>query len=116
MPFLRYLLQDPLDSLVLGRAAVVPVKVPRPERLAWHKMLVSTLRRQESHKRGKDLVQAAVLVAALAEREAGALEDAYAALPRSVRKNVRTAAGEVLKEVTKHGHQQAIDLISELLK
>jgi hypothetical protein len=116
MPYLRYLLQDPLDSVVLGRSAVTPVKVPRPERLAWHKMLVSTLRRRESHKRGKDLAQAAVLVAALALRETGALEAAFSALPRSVRKNVREAGGEVLGEVTRHGHVQAVDLLSELLR
>lgn len=116
MPYLRYLLQGPIESIVLGRAAVIPVKVPRPERLAWHKMLVSTLRRQESHKRGKDLAQAAVLVAVLAEREPGALEDAFAAIPRSVRKNVRRAATEVLGDLTRHGHEQAIDLLSELLR
>lgn len=116
MPYLRYLLQEPLDSLVLGRSAVIPVKVPRPERLAWHKMLVSTLRRHESHKRGKDLAQAAVLVAVLAEREPGALETAFASIPRSVRRNVRTAASEVLTDVTRHGHQQAVDLLSELLR
>lgn len=116
MPYLRYLLQQPLDGVVLGRSAVIPVKVPRPERLAWHKMLVSTLRRRESHKRGKDLAQAAVLVAVLAEREAGALETAFAAIPRSVRKNVRAAGSEVLTEVTRHGHAQAVDLLSELLR
>jgi hypothetical protein len=116
MPYLRYLLQEPLDSVILGRSAVVPVKVPRPERLAWHKMLVSTLRRRESHKRGKDLAQASVLVAALAEREAGALEDAFAALPRSVRKNVRTSGAEMLEDLTRHGHQQAVELLTELLR
>jgi hypothetical protein len=116
MPYLRYLLQEPLDSVVLGRSAVIPVKVPRPERLAWHKMLVSTLRRRESHKRGKDLAQAAVLVSVLAEREPGALEDAFAAVPRSVRKNVRTASAAVLDDLTRHGHEQAVAFVKELLK
>ena len=36
LPYLRYLLQEPLQTVVLGRQAVIPVNVPRPERLAWH--------------------------------------------------------------------------------
>jgi hypothetical protein len=116
MPYLRYLLHEPIESIVIGRSAVIPVKVPRPERLAWHKMLVSTLRRRESHKRGKDVAQAAVLVAVLAQREPGALEEAYEAVPRSVRKNVRAASVEVVAELTKHAHAQAVDLLSELLR
>ena len=38
---LEYLLKQPIEAVVPGREGVVAVRVPRPERFAWHKMLVS---------------------------------------------------------------------------
>lgn len=116
LPYLRYLLQEPIETVVLGRSTVVPVSVPRPERLAWHKMLVSELRERLSDKKPKDVEQASVLVAVLAEREPGALEDAWAALPRSARKPTKAAAARVLARLDAAGHERASDLLRELLR
>ncbi len=116
LPYLRYLLQEPLETVVLGRSAVIPVNVPRPERLAWHKMLVSELRDRLSDKKPKDVEQASVLVAVLAEREPGALEDAWAALPRSARKPTKAAAARVLARLEEARHERASDLLRELLR
>jgi hypothetical protein len=116
LPFLRYLLSAPLDSVVLGRSAVVPVKVPRPERLAWHKMLVSALRDRTGDKRAKDLAQAAVLFAVVAEREQGALEEAFSELPPSARPRTRLAAKLVLAHLEEAGCARAATLMTELLR
>lgn len=116
LPFFRYLLQERLETVVIGRSAVIPVNVPRPERLAWHKMLVSELRDQMSDKKGKDLEQAAVLAAVLAEREPGALERAFAALPKKAAKLVSAAGAKVIPKLGAAGHSQAADVIAELLR
>src|SRR5262249_17888182 len=101
--------------VILGRSAVVPVKVPRPERLAWHKMLVSELRDRTSDKRAKDLEQAAVLFAVVAEREHGALEEAWRDLPRPARARAKTAAKIVVARLEGAGHAQATDLMRALV-
>jgi hypothetical protein len=115
LPYFRYVLQDPVDTVVLGRSAVIPVKVPRPERLAWHKMLVSELRHRTSDKKAKDVDQAAVLFAVVAEREPGALEEAFQELPRSARTKTKAAAEGVLSRLHTAGHERAADLMNELL-
>ncbi|HVH45781.1 MAG TPA: GSU2403 family nucleotidyltransferase fold protein [Labilithrix sp.] len=115
LPYLRYLLSEPIDSVVLGRSAVVPVKVPRPERLAWHKMLVSELRHRTSDKKAKDVLQAAVLFAIVAEREPGALEEALDDLPRTARGKTKAAAKVVLARLQEAGHERAADRMVDIL-
>lgn len=100
---------------MLGRSSVVPVHVPRPERLAWHKMLISELRARTSDKRLKDLEQAAVLFAVLAEREPSALGDAFRDLPSSVRRKTKTAARTVLARLEATRHERAHETLRELL-
>jgi hypothetical protein len=111
LPYLRYLLEEPLESVILGRSAVIPVRVPRPERLAWHKLLVSELRGQTRDKREKDVEQAAVLLAILAERESGALEGAFRDLPRSIRGATTSAAKNVVARLDRAGHGQAVEIV-----
>ena len=115
LPFLGYLLEDPEAAVVIGREALVPVNVPRPEAFAFHKMLVSELRRKDSDKREKDLAQAAVLFAVLAERAPASLEDAFAGLPRGSKEKTRRAARRVLLLLEDDGRARAIDLMKELL-
>lgn len=116
LPYFRYLLKEPLETIVLGRSAVVPVNVPRPERLAWHKMLVSALRNRSSDKKAKDLEQAAVLVAALAEREPSALEEAFHGLPASARKMTKVAAKTLLARLQEGPHERAVDVLRDVLR
>ncbi len=51
LPHLRYLVAETVEGLAMGRHGVVPGRIPRPERLALHKMLVSQLRAATSDKR-----------------------------------------------------------------
>lgn len=115
LPHLRYVLEEPIDTVILGRSSVVPVKVPRPERLAWHKMLVSELRGAANDKKAKDREQAAVLFAILTEQEPGALEAAFAEIPRPARRRTLAAARLVLDRLRETGHERAADLLQELL-
>lgn len=116
LPWLRYLVDKTMPAVVIGRSTMVPVNVPLPERLAFHKMLVSQLRRETSEKVSKDLEQAATLVAILAESAPDALESAFAKVPMRAREKTKRGGRRVLERLKKTQHQQAIDLLSELLR
>ena len=115
LPHLAYVLEAPIDAAVLGRESVVPVRVPRPEALAWHKMLVSQLRGATSDKKNKDVEQASVLFAVLAEDAPGALEDALAAVPRAARTQTLAGAKQVLRRLEASVHERAAELMKELV-
>jgi hypothetical protein len=83
LPYLAYLLGESQEVPLLSPHGVVLVRVPAPERLAVHKLLVSQLRGTASAKPEKDLRQAATLIEALAERFPNAVADALNALPKS---------------------------------
>jgi hypothetical protein len=112
LPFLAYLLDAPIDGVMLGREGVVPVKLPRPEAFAWHKMLVSELRGATREKRGKDLQQAAVIFSVLAEDAPSALAKAFEAIPRGGKSKVRIATKSVLELLNKANHERASELLT----
>jgi len=62
-----------------------------PERFAIHKLIVSRLRTGREAKSEKDVYQACVLCAALAESHPGAIESAVKDVPRRARKYLRLA-------------------------
>jgi hypothetical protein len=115
LPYLAYLLREPLVGVALGREGLVPVNVPRPEAFAWHKMLVSQLRGETRDKRAKDIEQAAVLVAVLAEDEPDALTAAFDALPRSARSATRAGAARVVSLLEKAGHTRGAEAVREVV-
>jgi hypothetical protein len=114
LPFLGYLLEDPMDTIVVGREAIVPVRVPCPERFAWHKALVSQLRNR-TDKRDKDLRQAASLFAVLSEDSPESVEEAFAKLPSRARAPAKRGARQALAILRTGPHPRAEDLVSELL-
>jgi len=76
--FLNYLIAEPLTVPLLYRDGAL-IQVPRPERYAVHKLIVSE-RRRESHERmkaRKDRAQAAFLIRVLAQEDPQALADAW---------------------------------------
>jgi hypothetical protein len=81
LPHLKYLLAESQLSVVIAREGCCAVRVPLPERFAIHKLIVSRLRSGRSARSEKDIHQAAVLCAALAETHPGAVEAAVAAVP-----------------------------------
>jgi len=115
LPWLRYLLQTPVPTVVIGRASMVPVNVPRAERLAWHKMLVSELRHETSEKRAKDIEQAAVLAAVLAQQAPESLEEAYRDVPSAAKVKTKRGARRVLARLEETGQEQAVAVMRDLL-
>jgi hypothetical protein len=87
LPYLHYLLAESQSAPLLAREGLCAVRVPLPERFAVHKLVVSRLRVERGAKSDKDVFQASVLAAVLAETHPGALESAVAALPRRARKH-----------------------------
>ena len=94
---------------------MVPVNLPRPERLAWHKMLVSQLRHDTSEKSSKDIEQAATLVAILATVAPESLIGAFRAVPRAAREKTRLGARRVVARLEQTTHQGALDLMRDIL-
>ena len=95
LPYLGYLLAESQSSALLARTGCCAVRVPVPERFAVHKLLVSQLRTGRQAKSARDLTQAAVLCAVLADTHSGALEAAVAAVPKRARMKYRAALDAV---------------------
>ncbi len=86
LPYLDFLLADFQTAALLAREGCCAVRVPLPERFAVHKLLVSRLRTGRAAKSAKDVLQACILCASLAESHPGAIADALAEIPRRARK------------------------------
>ncbi|HLI13465.1 MAG TPA: GSU2403 family nucleotidyltransferase fold protein [Alphaproteobacteria bacterium] len=77
LPFLNFLIADPIPAVALYRSGVL-VQIPRPERYAIHKLIVAQRRSGPARaKAAKDLAQAQALIAILVEDRPQALEEAY---------------------------------------
>ena len=75
--FLNFLLARPIPAVGLYRSGVL-VQIPRPEAFAIHKLIVADRREgRDAIKARKDLAQAALLVAVLAEDRPGELREAW---------------------------------------
>ncbi len=95
LPYLRYVLGENHTAAVLAREGICLVRVPTAERFAVHKLVVSQLRVGRSAKSDRDLQQAAVLLAVLAEHHPGAIESAVADLPVSARRYLAAGMAQV---------------------
>ena len=79
-----------------------------PERFAVHKLIVSRLRRGREAKSDKDVFQACVLAAALAESHPGAIESAARQFPVRTRKHLKQAL-EVARRYLAPVHPRALE-------
>lgn len=114
LPYFQYLLGESLEAALLSTQGVAAVRVPVPERLALHKLLVSRLRRAGSEKSAKDLRQAAVLIAAVGESFPGAIAEAYRRTPVSARSHIRKSLESIRASL--EPHPQAWEEISAAAK
>ena len=75
---LNYLIAEPLNAAAVYREGIL-LKIPRPERYAIHKLIVSSRRQDgpESLKARKDLLQAELLIEILSEDRPQDLAEAY---------------------------------------
>ncbi len=90
VPFYDYLLREPRQAVVLAGGHCVPVLLPAPERLLWHKLYASTTRSRSPAKAAKDLVQAATLAALLMEQDDTLLRSSLAGAPRPLKLAARS--------------------------
>ena len=107
VPFYDYLLSGPREACALAGGHCVPVKLPAPERLVWHKIYSSTNRSRSPEKAQKDLLQAATLAAVLVEQDDASLRDSLKEAPAKL----RTAARARLPALRKllDAHPQALE-------
>jgi hypothetical protein len=94
LPYLQYLLAESQTGLLLAREGLCAVRVPLAERFVVHKLVVTRLRVERGAKSEKDVLQASVVAAVLAETHPGALEAAVSALPRRARKHFAAGLGQ----------------------
>lgn len=114
LPYLKYLLAESQESMILAREGCCMVRLPAPERFAVHKLLVSRLRKQRGEKSMGDVSQASVLLAILAERHPGALEQAAKSVPASARRYLKAAAGVARAQL--ESHPRAIEALDAVLR
>lgn len=81
VPHYRYLLETPEPAAMLAGGHCVPVRLPQPARMVWHKLYSSTQRKGFPEKAAKDRSQSLTLAAVLADEEPGALEAAFTDAP-----------------------------------
>jgi len=96
IPLLDFLVEDPLEGIVLSPNQIIPVKLPAPERFVLHKLFSSQSRKTARDKVRKDLEQAVVLAAVVQEDTPGALSDVFREIPperkATVARGARAAA------------------------
>ena len=112
IPLLDFLIQNPIDSVILSPNQVIPVKIPAPERFVIHK-LYSSQSRKARDKIRKDLDQSAVLTAAIEEETPGRLDDVYRALPMAGKRAVRrgaAAAARILEQAHPHAAEALLKI------
>lgn len=114
VPYFDYLLTSPRQAATLAGGHCVPLNVPAPERLAWHKLYLSTRRANDTAKAEKDLRQAATLLAVLVERDDLGLSTTVKAVP----KEVLGAARQRLPALQNllEPHPQALDEVERALR
>jgi hypothetical protein len=115
LPFLDYLIDDPWTTMIVGRDQLIPVRSPQPARYCLHKLALANLRSgTDNPKIEKDLIQAAILAAILANEDAGALETAVDAVPPAMKKHVAKSMPK-LEEMLRGEHAAAAALMRHLL-
>ncbi len=90
IPFYDYLLRDARQADVLAGGHCVPVMLPAPERLIWHKLYASSARSGNAAKAQKDVLQAATLAALLVEQDDAVLSESLAKAPRELKQAAQT--------------------------
>lgn len=79
--FMELSLESPMPATLLARAGSMAVSIPRPERYALHKLIVSQLRPAEMRaKANKDIAQAAHLLDYLLTEDADLVADVWRAV------------------------------------
>jgi hypothetical protein len=109
IPHYDYLLAGTREGAILAGGHCVPVRLPAPERLVWHKLFSSATRAGAPEKAAKDLIQAVTLAAVLVEQEDQALAESARDAPAAVRLAARKRLPTIRKAL--HAHPLALEQI-----
>lgn len=97
LPYLEYLLESTITSILIGRDRIVPVTVPHPGWFCVHKLALYSLRTgAENPKREKDVSQAAMLAEALAEKQEYVLKEAIEGMDGKLKSRIRPGVKRAL--------------------
>jgi hypothetical protein len=97
LPYLEYLLKDSVPSVLIGRDRMVPVTVPHAGWFCLHKLALYASRAgADNPKREKDVLQAAVLAQALAQKNDFLLSEAIDGADRKLKTRVRPGVKRAL--------------------
>ena len=114
LPFLDYLLENSVISILIGRDRIVPVAVPHAGRFCIHKLVVQSLRgAADNPKREKDAFQSVLLAAVLAREQDFILREAIAAMTKQLRSRAKAGARRALK-ILQSDHPDAAEIIQQL--
>ena len=118
LPYLDYLLKATIPSVLMGRDRIVPVTVPHPGWFCVHKLALYSLRTGgDNPKREKDVLQAAILAEALAEKHEFLLKEATDGMDSQLKSRIRPGAKRALelagKTLPRRGRARIARLIVE---
>lgn len=114
LPHLRFLLREPTQSVLLGRERIVPVTVPHAGRFCVHKLALYSLRAGGNNpKSQKDVAQAALLAAAIAQEQDFLLHDAIVEMEKPLRAKAKAGARRAI-ELLQAEYAQAASLLEAL--
>jgi hypothetical protein len=97
LPYLEYLLKDTAPAVLIGRDRMAPVTVPHAGWFCLHKLALYSLRTgADNPKREKDVVQAAVLAQALAQKNDFLLIEAIEGIDKKLKSRIRPGVKRAL--------------------
>lgn len=102
IPHYDYLLAGAREGAILAGGHCIPVRLPAPERLVWHKLFSSTARTGAPEKAAKDLLQAATLAAILVEQQDEPLAESAHEAPAALRFAARKRLPAMRKALEAH--------------
>lgn len=85
VPFYDYMLEDSQKAVMLAGGCCIPIRLPRLDRMIWHKLHSSIDGNRVADKREKDLIQAVTLATLLVEQDGASLKHSFSAAPATLR-------------------------------
>jgi hypothetical protein len=85
VPYYDYMLEDSQKAAMLAGGCCIPIRLPRLDRMLWHKLHSSIDGNRMADKREKDLVQAVTLAALLVEQDSASLKQSFSEAPAALR-------------------------------
>lgn len=114
LPYLEYLLKEPIGSVLIVRGRIVPVTAPHPGWYCLHKLALYELRTgADNPKREKDVLQAATLASAIAQDQDFFLTEPIGRMDAKLRSKIRAGARRALA-LLEDGPPQAARLLDPL--